>query len=1314
MVLLGIVPMFMFAQNITDQAVMNDKSADIYSYQEDNLSTVDDSIFLYSDRIRYDNRCIQIEGKDVFVYSGAFHYYRVPQPLWASRFSKLKEAGFNCVETYIPWNWHEQRMPKSVNDESCLDMRQLEDFLEMAEDFGFYVIARPGPYICAEWSGGGFPQWLMRKKPAKTKFEAWLQSNDPEFMRWNEHWYKAVCRVVASHQITHKEKGKPGVILFQVENEFNRIKWFPSADKKDYLVKLTELTRKYGIDVPIITCWTSEARNVPEGPLNGVVDMVNSYPRWEIEKNFGRLINQQLKSQPGKPLISGELQGGWYSDVAGKLSWKQDGVAPVQTQNITLYALQRGFCGISYYMTVGGTNFDDWASRQTTTTYDFAAAISENGSVNERFRRFRGLAELLKEHGAKIARAVLTPVEYSTTDADVKLALRQAANGDRYYFIRTEEHTRQHFGTLQTSDLTLDYALEPFGAMVYYLPAGSSCGEWWPKLPETMARPTVKADTIRLLPTCQMADPLPTRWTKLKKGEHLDEDGIYGRHFVYYRTKAPEGEVLEIGRIGDKLINGSEADEVLVSVHGKIVPLLREDAHCAFYQLPGDAASGNLTEVLMLFESKGLHHHTKQIVEEYWSIGINYARCAGKDLKLEYAYTEKTRGIELSKGKQMERPAAGQTEDFPLTWHTYSFVLPLQPEGVWFPYHLRLEHSGNGFVYLNGHCIGRCWQKGPQYEYYLPECWLNFGGENHLAISLRPTADGAEIRKAEIVPITQVAEKKKTDSLTMDRLNGRWGDQGDGTYRNPIIAADYSDPDPLRVGDDYYLVASTFESFPGVSILHSKDLVNWTTIGAALTDLGSVDSAYTARKMERYNGGVYAPTISYHNGKYYIYVNLYTDGFYMAMADNPEGPWESGFVKDKYGRPLKVTRWSDPCPFWDEDGKAYLVASHPGRKYWYSYIFQMSEDGTTLLDADSAHMDKKNILYQYPDGGTVISPYHSSEGNRIFKRNGYYYLQHIEFTNQGQGEGTYIFRSRNLYGTLPDGTPGRPGNPGKYEVFTVEKVKNRDSLRIPGQGGYVDTPDGRWFWIGQFTRDYACGRPPHLLPVTWIDDWPVIGVDVKDKEGQMAWQLPKPVQGYALTLPQGSDDFDKAGLHPQWMWNHVPDSSKWSLTERPGYLRWYASSVSGKGFFKAPNTINQRYMRSDSAVVTTRMEIAGMNNGQKAGLVHFNGGKNYAFIAVAKQNNVCRMEFEMDGQAAIGTELPSDQNVIFLRTSIGITDEAGFQYSFDGITYHKLGSVYPMKAANFRGDMIGVFTYDDGGQSGFVDVDWFHYQVSNR
>ncbi len=228
---------------------------------------------------------------------------------------------------------------------------------------------------------------------------------------------------------------------------------------------------------------------------------------------------------------------------------------------------------------------------------------------------------------------------------------------------------------------------------------------------------------------------------------------------LYYRTQAPEGEVLEIGRIGDKLINGSDADEVLVSVHGKKVPPLKEDAYSVFYQLPGDAKDGNTVEVLMLFESKGLHHHTKQVVEDYWGIGINYARCAGKELKLEYAYTEKSKGVGLSKGEKTG--LAERMENPLLTWHTYSFALPRQPEGVWFPYHLRLEHSGNGFIYLNGHCIGRCWQKGSQYEYYLPECWLNLGGENHLAVSLRPTACGAEIRKAEVVPIAWVAEKRK-------------------------------------------------------------------------------------------------------------------------------------------------------------------------------------------------------------------------------------------------------------------------------------------------------------------------------------------------------------------------------------------------------------------------------------------------------------------------------------------------------------------------------------------------------------------------
>lgn len=143
-------------------------------------------------------------------------------------------------------------------------------------------------------------------------------------------------------------------------------------------------------------------------------------------------------------------------------------------------------------------------------------------------------------------------------------------------------------------------------------------------------------------------------------------------------------------------------------------------------------------------------------MEDFWGIGIKYARCEGKDLKLEYAYTEKAKGIRLSGGKDVDWN--GQAKDSLLIWHTYSFNLPKQSKEIWFPYHLRLEHLGNGFIYLNGHCIGRCWQKGPQREYYLPECRLNIGGENRIAISLRPTEEGAEIQKAEVIPFTQVAE----------------------------------------------------------------------------------------------------------------------------------------------------------------------------------------------------------------------------------------------------------------------------------------------------------------------------------------------------------------------------------------------------------------------------------------------------------------------------------------------------------------------------------------------------------------------------
>lgn len=452
---------------------------------------------LHPDRIRYDKHCLQIDGKDIFIYSGSFHYFRVPKPLWKDRFQKMKDAGFNAVESYVPWNWHERQMPASPEDFSKINLTELTDWIKMANSFGLYVIVRPGPYICAEWSGGGFPQWLLQKKPVKTTREVWLQSDDPEFLKWNEHWYKAVCRAIAPYQITKKRKGEAGVILFQIENEYERVNWFPNDMKKKYLEDLASISRANGIDVPIFTCWTSQSRNVREGALEGVWDFINAYPRWNVSQNLDRQIEKQIKDQPNAPLMSAELQGGWYSEVGGQLSRNIDGVAPVQTQNLALYCIQKGFTLINFYMLVGGTNFDDWASRETTTTYDFAAAIGENGSTGDKYLRLESIGKMLKVHGASLARSESVPIDVTNSDKVVEIALRRAVDGGRYFFIRTEARDRTHNGTAvvhekEGNSYSFDYSLEPFGSLVLYLPPGeknTANGKWYPEQMKPVFRP---------------------------------------------------------------------------------------------------------------------------------------------------------------------------------------------------------------------------------------------------------------------------------------------------------------------------------------------------------------------------------------------------------------------------------------------------------------------------------------------------------------------------------------------------------------------------------------------------------------------------------------------------------------------------------------------------------------------------------------------------------------------------------------------------------------------------------------------------------
>ncbi|MBR1801117.1 MAG: beta-galactosidase [Bacteroidaceae bacterium] len=770
-ILLAVCIVGVCAQNITDLAVMADRSAtteDLDDWTEG--PAIPDSVFLHPDRIRYDSRCLQIEGKDMFLLSGTFHYFRTPEPLWRDRMEKIRAAGFNCVETYVPWNWHEREIPASPDDFSKVDLSELDRFLTLAEEVGLYAIVRPGPYICAEWSGGGFPQWIMQKRPEHTLHEVWLQSMDSTFLAWNDHWYDAVCRVVAPHQLTRKTVGSKGVVLVQVENEFNRIKWFPRSEKRAYLEHCAARLRRGGIDVPLISCWTDEARNATSGPLNGVIDMVNSYPRWQIRKGFGRLINQQLKSQPGKPLISGELQGGWSSDLSTPLSWDMDGQSPAQTQNITLYALQRGFCALNFYMLVGGTNFDDWAARNQTATYDFAAAIGEDGTLNERYYRLQALAEFIREHGTRIARSRIEPISYTTTDSLVELTVRRHPGGTRYLFVRTEDHTKPHKGqfiinnsqfTIDNSStseaeepsaqMTIDFDLEPFGSRVAVLsPAGSVSGGlsagtafWFPREVVHTGKPAPHHLVATLIP--QLANPVsPTQihFTPLPQRE--GQGGGSSRHPLLYKVhaKTKHGGLLTISRVGKNQMNRTEADQVLAFADNQPLPICAETDTTISFAVPRGTRS-----LLFLYDTRGLHHHTNLSVEHNWQIVPKSIILDGHPVTLAYADLEREQASQTST-RQGNPHFSLFTADFSIGKGNHS--LPLREgegRGLW----LRLRHTGNGFVYLNGHCLGRCYEAGPQSEYYLPECWINTDKPNVVAVSLIPSANGAEVKEMSLV-----------------------------------------------------------------------------------------------------------------------------------------------------------------------------------------------------------------------------------------------------------------------------------------------------------------------------------------------------------------------------------------------------------------------------------------------------------------------------------------------------------------------------------------------------------------------------------
>ena len=497
-----------------------------------------------------------------------------------------------------------------------------------------------------------------------------------------------------------------------------------------------------------------------------------------------------------------------------------------------------------------------------------------------------------------------------------------------------------------------------------------------------------------------------------------------------------------------------------------------------------------------------------------------------------------------------------------------------------------------------------------------------------------------------------------------------WGDAGDGTYHNPVLPSDYSDIDCIRVGADYYAISSTFQFSPGVVILHSRDLVNWTILGHVVSDLTQIGPAMNWDQMNRYGKGVWAGAIRFHDNKYWVYFGTPDEGYFMSTAATPGGPWAP--LHQVFAGP----GWDDCCPFWDVDGQGYLVGSS-FRGGYQIHLWKLTPDGRDLV-ADSDH---------------VIHQSKGSEANKLYKINGFYY--HLFSEVQSEGRVVMMERAKTIFG---------PYNESKQLNHAEKQFKE------PNQGGLVQTEKGDWYWFTHHgTGDWA-GRIDSLLPVTWVDGWPIIGTVGADGIGRMAWSGKKPVAGTPILTPQSSDDFAETTLPPQWEWNYQPRADQWSLTENPGSLRLHAfKPIQPNALLKAGNTLTQRVFETASNEVTLKLDLSGMSDGQKAGLCHFS--KNYSFLGVRQDGTALTLEYNNNGRVTAGPVVAG--KTLWLKSTWGADGRSQYSYSEDGRTFTNFGEPYQLAWGNYRGDRIGIFCFNDKADAGYVDVDFLHYDYSD-
>lgn len=495
----------------------------------------------------------------------------------------------------------------------------------------------------------------------------------------------------------------------------------------------------------------------------------------------------------------------------------------------------------------------------------------------------------------------------------------------------------------------------------------------------------------------------------------------------------------------------------------------------------------------------------------------------------------------------------------------------------------------------------------------------------------------------------------------------KWGDLGDGTYSNPVLPADYSDLDCIRVGDDYYAISSTMQYSPGMIVLHSKDLVNWSILGHVISDLTQIGPELNWDRMNRYGRGVWAGSIRYHANKYWVYFGAPDEGYFMTSATNPAGPWEP------LHKMLAGEGWNDPCPFWDDDGQGYMAGT-AFRDGYKIHLWKLTPDGRDLV----------------PNSNRVIHQSKGSEATKLYKFNGLYY--HLFSEVNAEGRVVMMARSRSIYGPYTE----------------VRQLNYADRpVMEPNQGGLLQVPAGAWYWFTHHgTGDWE-GRAASLVPVTWVDGWPILGNPDEKGIGRFIWSGKKPVRGAHRRIPQTTDEFAKQTLSPQWEWNYQPRADKWSLEERRGWLRLHAFPALSPGDLKkAGNTLTQRSFRTAWNEVVVEMDIRHMAHGQRAGLSHLS--KDYSTLGIAQSGSTRILQYENSGKIIPGPAIAG--GTIWLKSTWGLEGKSQYSYSMDGRTFTKFGDIYQLSWGHYRGDRIGIYSYNDRAAEGYVDVNYLRYE----